>query len=120
MRNRNNNGRHTIWTEHFTIRSYLKDFSEFNQGSVDLTVQFTGSADRGPFQFSGSRIYPAKNLFSINLFRKTLFEVHFLVTYPHIAYVLIAWGRTCWSLLSKRVHSANNIASLTSLSPIMR
>ena len=117
MRNRNNNGRHTIWTEHFTIRSYLKDFSEFNQGSVDLTVQFTGSAAR--FSFPGVEYFPLK-IFSINLFRKTLFKVHFLVTYPHIAYVLIAWGRTCWSLLSKRVHSANNIASLTSLSPIMR
>ena len=35
MRIRNNiqNKRHTVWTEHFTIRSYLKDYSEFNQGS---------------------------------------------------------------------------------------
>ena len=41
MRNRNNNQRHTIWTEHFTIRSYLKDFSEFNQGLIDITVKFT-------------------------------------------------------------------------------
>ena len=49
MRNRNNNGRHTIWTEHFTIRSYLKDFSEFNQGSVHDTVLFTGSAGRSNF-----------------------------------------------------------------------
>ena len=34
MRNRNNPRRETIWTEHFTIRSYLKDFSEFSQGGV--------------------------------------------------------------------------------------
>ena len=72
MRNRNNNGRHTIWTEHFTIRSYLKDFSEFNQGSVDLTVQFTGYADRGPFQFSGSRIFPAKNIFNKFIQKNTI------------------------------------------------
>lgn len=102
MRNRNNNQRHTIWTEHFTIRSYLKDFSEFNQGLIDITVKFTRPVWDGPIP---GQEHIQKNTISENhFFRKTLFEVHFLVTYYYIADMFIVWNHTHWFVLCIRIH----------------